>query len=91
MSDVQFEEDNSMNMNNRFAMAAGEPPIMVKLLLKTGLVKDEKQANYVLIGIAAVSVLLTIWVVKSTFFGASTPVAPPSGFPTGAFPAPGQL
>ncbi|GEM_PF-1879369 len=51
MSNVQFEEGNYAG--GRFDAVQVETPALVKLVLKTGLVKTETQANYVLIGIAA--------------------------------------
>ena len=75
---VGFEEENNFSAD-RFVAASGELPMMVKLLLKIGVVKNEKQANYVLIGIAVCAVLLTIWVVRSSFGDGS------SGLDTGTF------
>jgi len=37
---------------------------MVRLVMKTGLVRDESQANYVLISIAAVFFVLTVMVIS---------------------------
>lgn len=65
MSNVEFEENNYSD--NRFAPVSNEPSKLVKLILKTGLVKDEKQASYVLIGIAVCAVLLTFFVIKNSF------------------------
>jgi len=83
MSDVQFEEGN---FQGRFAPVSSQPPTLVKFVLKTGLVKDDKQANYVLIGIAVVAVISTFFVIKSNFGGSQ-----PSGnfVPPGSFPEPG--
>ncbi len=81
MSDVQFDEDNSS-----WNLRAGQQvqPLFVRLLLKTGVVKDATQANYVLLGIAVCALLLTAWIIKSTFF--STPSAGRMAVPNGAFP-----
>ncbi len=79
MSDVQFEESN---FQGRFTPVSSQLPTLVRLVLKTGLVKDEKQANYVLIGIAVVAVISTIFVIKSNFGGAQSggDFVPPSSF-----------
>lgn len=85
MSDVQFDEDNpSWN----FRAGQQVQPLFVRLLLKTGVVKDAKQANYVLLGIAACALLITAWIIKSTFFSAPAgrTAVPNSAFPQ-AFPA----
>lgn len=66
MSNVEFEENNFPG--NRF-VEASKSPVMVKFILQTGLVKDEKQANYVLIGVAVCAFLLTLYVIKDMFGG----------------------
>lgn len=55
MSNVQFEEGTYVG--GRFDAVSAETPVLVKFLLKTGLVKTEEQANYVLIGIAVCAFL----------------------------------
>ena len=47
MSNVQFEEGNYVG--GRFDSTQGTTPVLVKFVLKTGLVKTPEQANYVLI------------------------------------------
>lgn len=49
MSQVQFEENNYAS--SRFDEFSVKTSVLVKFLLKIGLVKTEIQANYVLIGI----------------------------------------
>ena len=76
MADVQFEENN---FEGRFSPVSSQPPVLVRFILKTGLVKDEKQANYVLIGIAVVAVISAIFILRSSFGGsapAESPVQP---------------
>ena len=48
MSDVQFEDGSYAG--GRFDKPQVNTPVLVKFLLKTGLVKTDEQANYVLIG-----------------------------------------
>lgn len=71
MSNVEFDEGNFQS--NRYAgqSAKMSMPAMVRLLLKTGLVKNEKQANYALIGIAVCAFLLTLYVIKDMFGGSA--------------------
>ncbi len=45
--------------------AATEQPLFIRWVLATGVVKDEKQAHYVLIGIAVAAVVLALFF----FFG----------------------
>lgn len=82
MSDVQFDDNNP---SGRFAPSVSGTPALVRLVLKTGIVKDEKQANYILIGIAVCAVLLTLYVLKSSFGSPSrSGVISPAAFPGGA-------
>lgn len=55
MSNVQFEEGNYVG--GRFDTVSADTPLLVKFLLKTGLVKTEEQANYALIGVAVCAFL----------------------------------
>lgn len=51
MSEIQFEEDNGLrsSFKSRTILGAPSTPRMVQALLKTGVVKNEKTAGYVLI------------------------------------------
>ena len=60
MSNVQFEEGNYVG--GRFDDTKGDTPALVRLLLKTGMVKTEEQANYVLIGVAVCAFLAAFFV-----------------------------
>ena len=60
MSDVDFEEqDWQINRQE----VEKPPSFLVKLVLKTGVVKDVVHANYVLLGLAVVFFILTIFTV----------------------------
>ncbi len=63
MPDVRFEEENQWEVR-RFDNQ-NDQSSLVKLIMKTGLVKDPKNANYVLLGVAGIFVLVTIIVVLS--------------------------
>ena len=80
MSNVEFEENNFAGRG--LEPSLGDTPALVKLILKTGLVQDEKQANYVLIGISITAFLLTVLVIYKGILGSPAPV--------GNFPSPGQ-
>lgn len=62
MSNVEFE-DGSFTAE-RFNVPSVGVPVSVRFLLKIGLVKDENQANYVLIGISVCALALAVWVFK---------------------------
>lgn len=63
MSNVQFDEGGYGA--NRFESVQGDTPRLVRLVLRMGLVKDESQANYVLIGVAVVSFIVAFFIVKN--------------------------
>lgn len=67
MPNVEFDENN-LPMG-RFTPGVGQSPGLVKLVIKLGIAKDERNANYVLIGIAVCAILLTIFVLKNSFSG----------------------
>ncbi len=64
MSNVQF--DDGSYATQRFAGVTQDEPMLVKLVLKTGIVKDSASANIVLIGIAVCSFALAIYVLWQT-------------------------
>lgn len=63
MSEVDFEEQNwnSMRPTGESGESSGGSA-MIKLIIKLGLAKDSKRANYVLV-IAAVAILLISFIV----------------------------
>lgn len=64
MSNVEFEEENSQGQSLYKGFDTFESqPKLVRLVLKTGIVKDPKQANNVLIGLAIVVVAVTLYVI----------------------------
>ncbi|MDO8482586.1 MAG: hypothetical protein Q7S86_02075 [bacterium] len=64
MSNVQFEDGSYAG--GRFDSAQGDTPVLVKFLLKTGVVKTDTQANYVLIGVAVCAFIIAIVVFYKT-------------------------
>jgi|GEM_PF-3248624 len=58
MENVEFTEES-----NDLAQPAHahETPTLVRWVLKTGIVKEEKQANYLLLGIAVVLLAITVF------------------------------
>lgn len=67
MANVEFPEEQ---YNRGTEFEAPKTPTMVKWVMKTGLVKDERQANIVLVGIAILFFALTWWVLAG---GSKTP------------------
>lgn len=70
---VQFDIDNEPRAGEQT-----KTPAMVKLVTKLsmGLIKDERQANYVLLGFA-----ITAFVISFLLFSGGTVNTPPSGIP----------
>ena len=68
MTDIQFEGESEFE---RPSAAAAPSPFFVRLLLRTGLVQTERAANYVLIGIASVGIVFTLFTLFS--FNESNP------------------
>jgi hypothetical protein len=87
--DVQFEEDtftgnSSSVLYGRFAPSRNVPK-MVQWIIRLGLAKTPAQANYVLLGVAIVAALLSLYFFF--WFGqspASTGFVGPQGVPGGA-------
>jgi len=74
---VEFNEENNFsggglqNQSYDTFRPAAKSSWMVDLLLKYGIAKDEKQANYILIGITVAAFGLTLYVIFSG--GSSAP------------------
>lgn len=66
---VTFDEDQSNVFKSRAILGESVQPKMVRLLVKSGLVKDEKKAGYILIGATLFFILLSIIIAKSFIFG----------------------
>ena len=60
MSNVEFDENNFPA--NNFA-SQSSTPFLPGLIIKLGMAKTEKQANYVLVTIAVCAFLLTLYVI----------------------------
>jgi len=66
MADIQFDEEQEFSRPSFSESASAEhQPILVRLVLKTGLVTDPKIAEYVLLGIAIVAFIVSIVIVTS--------------------------
>ncbi len=66
---VEFEDETNQAKNfanNRFSNN-NQPPKLVGWILKTGLVKNENQANYVLIALAIVAFLTSLYYFSDLF------------------------
>ncbi|HEY9584218.1 MAG TPA: hypothetical protein VJI33_01365 [Candidatus Paceibacterota bacterium] len=68
MADVDFEEQN-WQVPRRFDNDKKSGSAITNLILKTGLVKDAKQANYVLIGIVVLFIAITFYIFRSAMGG----------------------
>ena len=71
MSNVEFPGEK-YNQGAEFEVP--KESTMVKWVMKSGLVRDEKQANMVLLGVAVVFFALTWWLIS----GGNTPAPQPT-------------
>ena len=71
MADVQFEEEQQYQP----AYETERKPFMVRLVLSTGIVSTDKQAEYVLLGIAALAIILAF--IAPSFIGGGSPKLTP--------------
>jgi hypothetical protein len=71
MSDVQFTDENTLSNSFRSRTVFGDPtsPKMITLVLKTGIVKTDKQAANVLFLITGICFLLSIFIFYAYVFG----------------------
>jgi hypothetical protein len=78
MSDVQFEEDlGGQVLTSRRIRWDFVVPTMAKGLMKTKIVKTERQAFILLVGIVILCFLTSIIFIGITFFGKKTTPLPP--------------
>ncbi len=73
MSDVQFQEDQFSSNLSRFNQP--EARGIIGFLIKRGIVRDERHANVVLIGVIIIAVTVTYF---TSFGGSSSPKVPPT-------------
>jgi hypothetical protein len=64
MSDVQFEEDTYSTTST-----TRQEPVLVRWVLKAGLVETPQQASYLLLALAGLFLILTIFISVHTFTG----------------------
>jgi hypothetical protein len=67
MSDFQIEEEPRNSFKSRAILAEARAPKLVQLLLKTKIVKDEKQAGNILIGVILICLCISAYFMYKTF------------------------
>ena len=86
MTNLQFDTEQEYSPQ----YASAEPPLFIRWVLATGLVTDEKQAQFVLIGITALALVLAVFLFSSAFSGGIGPAGktevPPGVRVTSGFP-----
>lgn len=68
--DFKFEEE-APSSSRRFKKQ--DKPLFVRWLMKTGLVKNKKQAQWALLGILGVCILLTFFLLSAALGGEKVP------------------
>lgn len=71
MSDLQFVEENDFHIKSRRLLGEPTTPSMVRFLLRTGVVKTEKQALIFLIIFVVIVIILTIYLANVLLVGSS--------------------
>lgn len=61
MAEVQFEEEQQFQ---RYGQVE-QKPFLIRLVLSTGIVSTDKQAQYVLLGIAGLGIIVTLFIMFS--------------------------
>jgi hypothetical protein len=70
MSDFEFEENNNeFYGKTQNLLGQANPNSAVGALLRSGIVKNEKQANIVLLGLVVVIIFATVWIYRATTGG----------------------
>lgn len=82
MPDVEFTEETEFG-RSRISPSPAPTPKLVRLIMQTGIVRDARGANYVLIGIAIVASLAAVFIFAS-IRGTAGRTAAPQGIPGGA-------
>ena len=68
MSSLQFEQET---FKSRTILGEPASPKMVKALLRVGIVKNEQQAVYILLGVAVFCFILAVYISYVSFFDSS--------------------
>lgn len=72
MADIQFDEEPQY----RNPLQAEQKPFFIRLVLATGIVSTDRQAEYVLLGVAIFALVLAFLI--PSFIGSSPPRVPQS-------------
>lgn len=69
---VQFEEEQQYQQ----PVQTEQKPFFIRIVLSTGIVSTDQAAQYVLLGIAAIGIIISLFLF---FGGGKTPQKPPAG------------
>jgi len=67
MSDIEFEDEFTGGNLRSIHYQQEQQPYMINLLIKSGLVKDKKQANYLMLVIVVVFLVLSVYLFSLAF------------------------
>ena len=73
MQDIEFIEDNDLHIKTQRVLGNSQKPGMIRFLLCTGIVKNEKQAIITLISLIAIMLLSTILITNILLFNNKAP------------------
>ena len=64
MGSIDFHEENEFHIRSRRLLGEPETPSMIRFLLRTGVVKNEKQAVSILIGVILVALSAAFFIAQ---------------------------
>ena len=76
MNRVEFNEENEFHIKSRALFGDPQTPTMIRLLLKTGIIKKEKHAVAVLLIMVVIFVGATLWVLNGRDNGSDLFIGP---------------
>ena len=69
---VEFNEEQN-NVPSGYVGSSGQVPILIRWILKTKIASNQKQATYMLLGIAVLALIATFLIFFSGLSGADVP------------------
>lgn len=73
MADIQFDEEQQYQQTRQVE----QKPFLVQLVLSTGIVSTDKQAEYMLLGFVAFAIIISFFLLYGGSFSSRSNTAPP--------------
>jgi hypothetical protein len=72
-NNISFNDEDKFKIRSRSIFGTAQTPKMISALVGRGIVKNEKQAMYILFLITFLALAATGWIIKSNFFPTVVP------------------